>query len=115
VADEDPGVLGNLPRSRPGRRSDKRGDGAAPRAAAKKSTGSPAKAGDTGAARRAPASSAKVSAGGREAPRRPAPKGRQAPAQAGSDPVAGAVKLAGELAGLPFKVAGEVLKRLPRR
>jgi hypothetical protein len=92
---DDPGVLGNLPRSRPGRRSDKRGG-------------------------RKPASAS--TAQGKPKAKRPAAKaggtaGRQrTQAEAQSvDPVTEAIRLAGQAAALPFKVAGEVIKRLPRR
>jgi len=76
MADDD-GVLGNLPRTRPGQRSQKRG----PRMAA----GAPA-------------------------------PGRQAAPQesSGGDPLSGAARAAGQLAGAALGAAGAVLRRLPR-
>ena len=93
---DDPSVLGNLPRSRPGRRSDKRAG--AKSAAAKRS-----------AASKSPRAKAKPAA------RKPrATEGARASAQS-SDPVTGAIRLAGQVAGVGVKVAGEVLKRFPGR
>jgi hypothetical protein len=87
---DDGGVLGNLPRSRPGHRSDKRTE----KTAAK-------------AAERAERSGAKVAAPAAEAK-----------APAGGDPVGGAVRTVAGVAGLGARVAGgvarEVLRRLPR-
>jgi hypothetical protein len=112
-------VLGNLPHSRPGRRSEKRGAGrpaAAAGAAAEK-----AEAADSAAA--------KTPRAGRAArPRKPAaarPKrGRRAPPAApppeprSRGPVEDAVQLAGRIAGTGLRVVGgitkEVLRRLPR-
>jgi len=97
---DDPSVLGNLPRSRPGRRSDKR-TGAKPAA-----KGKPApKASRTATTKRA-ASKPRAQA-------RPAAAARQSPQS--SDPLSGAVRFAGQVAGAGFKVAGEVLKRFPGR
>ena len=94
---DDPGVLGNLPRSRPGRRSDKRGG---------RKPASPGSAQGKPTAKRPAAK-----AGGAAA--RPRQR-TQAEAQS-VDPVTEAIRLAGQAAALPFKVAGEVIKRLPRR
>jgi len=102
---DDPGVLGNLPRSRPGRRSDKRAAGK-PSGGAKPKSGQPAAKPRASAARGKRAATAQRSQ--RPAPR-PQPKGA-----GGGDPVTGAIRLAGQAASLPFKVAGEVIKRLPR-
>ena len=137
MSPDDPGVMGNLPRSRPGRRSSKRDstrtakDGAAEPTAAKASASSKPKAakttsakstsarrpakrtsagsGATGASRpraRAAASSAQAKPAA-EQQRRPAPRG-------GTDPVTGAVMLAGKVVDTGLKVAGGILKRLPK-
>jgi hypothetical protein len=110
---DDPSVLGNLPRSRPGRRSSKR-DGAKaapkPRATATKPAGAKPKPKRAASAKpRGRAGSAPARA--RSVAKEPPPT-RQ-PARA-ADPVSGAIRLAGQVAGAGFKVAGEVLKRLPR-
>lgn len=97
---DDPSVLGNLPRSRPGRRSDKRGGA---KAAARPTTTPKPKPKRSGAA--------KPRAQARSAATQPPPT--QSPATP-TDPVTGAIRLAGQVAGVGFKVAGEVLKRLPR-
>lgn len=99
---DDPSVLGNLPRSRPGRRSDKR-TGAKPAAATKTAASEPARA------------KAKAKPAARK-PQAAAPRAER-PRAGGSaaDPVTGAIRLAGQVAGAGFKVAGEVLKRFPGR
>jgi hypothetical protein len=104
---DDPGVMGNLPRSRPGRRSEKRTGGG------KSSTG-PAKS----AAPRAGAKSAKRASGSpaRPAAARTAPArdSRQDAAKRGPDPVGDAVRVAAKVAGAGLGLAANVLKRLPR-
>ena len=103
---DDPGVLGNLPRSRPGTRSSKRATGAG--APAKK----PSAARSSATARKSP---------GAAKPRKPAttprartstpPPRRQQPQPA--DPVTQAVRLAGKVAETGVKTAVGILKRLP--
>jgi len=124
VAD-DPGVMGNLPRSRPGRRSEKRSTGASGRGR------KPAGAGSTPArTAAAPSSSGEGGAPARPAPaprsaRKPstgrgsttAARAERAAARAGAggpDPVGDALKVAGKLAGAGLGIAAEVLRRLPR-
>jgi hypothetical protein len=131
---DDPGVMGNLPRARPGRRSEKRGGAGAAKA------GGRSKAGGTkaGASRSgAKASAAKGRAGtakargsrsgaaskprarsGSAASPRSRPKTAEPAARSGQssfDPVGDAVRVAGKVAGAGLKVAGGVLKRLPGR
>jgi hypothetical protein len=94
---DDQGVLGNLPRSRPGQRSEKR----APRGErAAKSTTLPK-----------PAAGPRRAAGSAAGERRPSPP-------AGSDPVRGAIRGVAGIALTGAKVATgvtrEVLRRLPR-
>jgi hypothetical protein len=99
--DEDSGVLGNLPRSRPGTRSQKRD--------------APARAARSAEQRSAPAARPSAQA-------RPRPKARPKPAPApeppSSDPVGGAVRTAAKVAGGGLKLANgltrEVLRRLPK-
>jgi hypothetical protein len=90
---DDGGVLGNLPRSRPGQRSEKR----------------------TGANAAKPAS--------RPKPRKPAPPKAAPPPpspahEPSADPVGGAIRTAAGVAGIGARVAGgmarEVLRRIPR-
>ena len=92
-------VLGNLPRSRPGRRSDKRPSAAAERAAEE-------------AERRG--SAARGAPGATGAP----PAAEPAPDSGGSDPVGGALRFAGRAAEAGLQLAGgisrEILRRIPR-
>lgn len=91
-ADEDgDGVLGNLPRSRPGRRSERR---AATRARQ-------AQAG------RRPTAARETASGRRASPTTPAEPGD-------GGPLDEAARLAGRAARLGLGIAGGVLKRLPR-
>jgi|SRR5829696_501482 len=85
-------VLGRLPRSRPGRRSDKRGVRADPAASPRARQGATAAAGSSG--ERGPA---------------PAPGGSGA-----LGPIGAAAHLTGRAARLGLDIAGGVLKRLPR-
>ncbi len=102
---DEPGVLGNLPRERPGRRSEKRAAGGPP-------PDRSGRASKTGAARpkrtASPRSAAAAKRGTGRAPR-PTPPARQ------TDPLTGALKLAGKVAGVGLKTAGGVLRRLPGR
>jgi hypothetical protein len=92
---DQPGVLGNLPRSRPGQRSEKR---AAPRAAVAATAAKPA------SRTRKPASAA---------PRREQPVPE--PAATSPDPLTAAFHLAGKVAEVGLKTAGGILRRLPGR
>ena len=113
----DGGVLGNLPHSRPGRRSEKRGAGrpaAAAGAAAEKAEAADSAAAKTPGRARRPAAQAR---GG--APEANAGAARRTPPEPRSrGPVEDAVQLAGRIAGTGVRVAGgitkEVLRRLPR-
>jgi hypothetical protein len=121
MSDENDGILGNLPRSRPGVRSDKR-------ASAAKAGGAGGASGSPPAPKPKPATKpkAKKAAAKSKAPRKPAtppppppqPEREPAPAERSADPVGMAIK-AGEavaLTGIKVagKVAGEVWRRLPR-
>lgn len=102
MTDEEPGLLGNLPRSRPGTRSDKRGK--------------------VGGSKPAPKRSKKPAAGAKKPPapeRAPAPKPRPEPVASKSvppspSPLQSAVKVAGAGLRVAEGVTREVLKRLPR-
>lgn len=140
---DDPGVMGNLPRSRPGRRSSKRGgatggSGSTPDTEVTASSAKPKPPGGTSAAGRTkakkpaatrtagkkttaagsrPASvaGARARVGQREAAPAEQPAARREQATHGStDPVTGAVLLAGKVVEGGLKVAGGILKRLPR-
>ncbi len=125
MAEED-GVLGNLPRSRPGRRSEKRGAGrpaGAAEAAAEKAEQEDAPTAETasGSGRtgraRAKAAPRRSGAQPRQERRQPEDPPREAPSS-GGDPITGAMRAAGKVAGTGVQVAGavakEVLRRLPR-
>lgn len=115
---DDPGVLGNLPRSRPGRRSDKRSSASSAR------TQSTSAKPSTKARASATSQRAKRSTGGRAASRsQPAAKTsapstraeeqRAAQSSGGSDPISSAVRLAGKVAETGVKTAVGIIKRLP--
>jgi histone H1/5 len=146
---DEPGVLGNLPRSRPGHRSDKRGVGV--RAAAAATAADAAKVADrkpaaarAKPARRKPATTARPKAKATAQPKarpKPAAKPRaragdkpatapraaaeprrerpqlaaETAAPTPSDPLTGAVRLAGKVAEAGLKTAGSLLRRLPGR
>jgi hypothetical protein len=106
---DDPSVLGSLPRSRPGRRSAKRdGAKAAAKAGGTKPKPKPKRAASAKPRGRAGSAPARARSVAKE------PPPTRHPASGPSDPVTGAIRLAGQVAGAGFKVAGEVLKRLPR-
>jgi hypothetical protein len=133
---DDEGVLGNLPHSRPGKRSAKRDSGGGPakaagRAAAKaEAGGKPAAkapraskprarakpaAGTKAGAGAKPASTAKPGAGPDAGRRQPADPPRPQPS---ADAVAGVVRTAATVAATGVRVASavtqEILRRLPR-
>jgi hypothetical protein len=117
MTEENDSVLGNLPRSRPGVRSDKRASG-------RRAGGAGGPAGSPPAPKAKPSTKPKVSAASKPGARaaKPRPAARKAPppppARSGTDPVGLAVKTAGSVAETGLKVAsrvaGEVLRRLPR-
>ena len=119
---EEPGLLGNLPRSRPGTRSDKRGDAAGSKAAPKRSK--PAKPGvkNSAAAKKKPAAAGAKKAAPKKPPApksQPAPKPRPEPVASKSvppspSPLESAVKVAGAGLKVAEGVTREVLRRLPR-
>jgi hypothetical protein len=109
VNENPDGILGNLPRSRPGVRSEKRaGGGSAPK---------PAAATAKAAAPKPRAAKPRVTG---PVPPKAAPAPPAPPPQppSGRDPLEQAVHLAGEVAETSLKVfakvAGGVLRRLPR-
>jgi len=113
---DDPGLLGNLPRSRPGTRSDKRASGVAAEPGSAKPKPRPkAKAGP--ATKAGPAAKARPKAKPR--PKVANPKPRPTPERHMGDPVSEALKAAGRLAGAGARTANgvtrEILRRLPRR
>ena len=115
-ADRDEGVLGKLPRSRPGQRSDKRGgrSGAAPAGSASGALARGARAGAAARPRGAPVSGSGPAPASPTARATDRPSGAP-PKEGGSlGPIGGAANLAGRAARLGLDVAGDVLKRLPR-
>ncbi len=125
---EEPGLLGNLPRSRPGTRSDKRADGSGSKPAPKRSQAAKPGVKDTAAkAKKAPAKPRKASAASKKAPaakraaatERPAARDRPTPVASKSvppspSPLESAVKVAGAGLRVAEGVTRGVLKRLPR-
>jgi hypothetical protein len=125
--DEEGGVLGNLPRSRPGRRSDKREAGGAGEAGTAGGEAGTAKASGKASARAARTSARAAESAERQSRKAARPAGQTArrpqpppprPAEGGPDPVGEAVRLATGIAGAGLRVANgltrEVLRRLPR-
>jgi hypothetical protein len=104
--------MGNLPRSRPGRRSEKRTGGGNPSSGPAKSAAPKAGA---ASAKKAPRSSARPAAA-RTAPARDSRKDAAAKdaAARGPDPIGDAVRVAAKVAGAGMGLAANVLKRLPR-
>jgi hypothetical protein len=104
---DDGGVLGNLPRSRPGARSEKRTEKTAAKAATR--------AERSGSKAAAPASGAKSQS--RSQPKRKSTAPPQPDPHAG-DPLGGAIRTVTGVAATGARVAGgvarEVLRRLPR-
>jgi len=107
---DDPGLLGNLPRSRPGTRSDKRASGAAAK---------PAGANPKPSTAKAPTAKPKPRPKAKPRPKVANPKPRPAPESQTGDPVSEVLKAAGRLAGAGARTANgvtrEILRRLPRR
>jgi hypothetical protein len=114
----DGGVLGNLPHSRPGRRSEKRDAGRPAEAAG--AAAEKAEAVDSAAAKTPrPKRAARPRTPAAARPKRPqAPPAPPPPEPRSRGPVEEAVHLAGRIAGTGVRVAGgvtkEVLRRLPR-
>src|SRR4051812_18598118 len=97
--DDEPGVLGNLPRSRPGHRSDKRGGTSARAKKAPTSRAAPKKRAS------APRSSARAT---------PRPRPQPQTQRSAPDPIGQAVQVAGKVAAVGVRTAAGILKRLPR-
>jgi hypothetical protein len=117
---DDGGVMGNLPRSRPGTRSAKRTSDSSPAAGTRKTQSSARKPAGSGrkpasGAARKPASAAarKPQQRRRTAPPRAA-EPRPAATPQSSDPFGEVVKLGVKVAGAGLGVAAGVLRRLPR-
>jgi hypothetical protein len=114
---DDPGVMGNLPRSRPGRRSDKRAAEVKPpkRASAKKTTA-------RGGAKSRPAAGSKPRA--RARPKTTARSREKAPRTAvteerveerqGQDPITAALRAGMAVGDAGVKVLAKLVQRLPR-
>jgi hypothetical protein len=114
---EQPGVLGNLPRSRPGQRSQKRAGARATKSGASGSGSSPAK--PRPAAKRA-ATSARKRTATRKPPapsatrrKRPAPEPEAT--SSAPDLITVPFRVAGKVAEVGLKTAGGILRRFPGR
>jgi hypothetical protein len=108
---DQPGVLGNLPRSRPGQRSDKRGGATrATAAAGAKPTvrARPAPKRAASKARKPPSTARKPRAAPRE-------RAEPQPAPTPADPITLAFRTAGKVAEVGLKTASGILRRLPGR
>ncbi len=99
---EEPGLLGNLPRSRPGTRSEKRSGKTGSKPAPKRSQAAKPGVKSTAAAKAR-----------KPAPRKPAAKPPD-PEPSAPNPVEAAVKVAGAGLRVAEGVTREVLRRLPR-
>jgi hypothetical protein len=120
---DDPGVMGNLPRSRPGRRSEKRasgGSGSGGSAKPRKPAAAKASAGSAGAKPRAQSKPRAQAA----KPRAQAKPREQAPPTAvrderveerqGQDPITAALRAGMTVADTGVKVLSKIVQRLPR-
>lgn len=108
--------MGNLPRSRPGRRSDKRASGSGAKARPKsagQAKGAGGQAKGTAARSQAPRAKTAASRTGSARPARERSKPAQQPAR-GPDPLGDAVRVATKVAGAGIGVAAGILRRLPR-
>jgi hypothetical protein len=117
---DEPGVLGNLPRSRPGHRSEKRGGGVRAAAAATAADAAKVAGRKPAAARSKPAAKPRRKPAAASRPKAEPPRKRPQPvaetaAPTASDPLTGAVRLAGKVAEAGLKTAGSLLRRLPGR
>jgi hypothetical protein len=131
MADEEPGLLGNLPRSRPGTRSGKRDSTGSQPAPEREQAAKPGKVG--GASAKKPTGSVKSTAPAKQAPTRPkaarnapsrppTPSGKSIPVGVADDkpkrsskgPLHQAAKAAGTGLRVAEGVTREVLRRLPR-
>jgi hypothetical protein len=116
---DQPGVLGNLPRSRPGQRSQKRSGSRATTAAKPAAPRSGAATKRKAAAARKRAAARKPSPARRRATtstaRTPAaePAPTDEPAPTSADPLTTAFHVAGKVAELGLKTAGGIIRRLP--
>ena len=137
---DDPGVMGNLPRSRPGRRSEKRGDGTSARAkpagSAKAATGgsrakaSGAKASGSARAKSSGTTRAKTSGSAKAKPRssgrssqaakprdtapRTAVRDERVEERQGQDPITAALRAGMAVGDAGVKVLSKIVQRLPR-
>ena len=114
MTDDDSGILGNLPRSRPGTRSDKRGGGQKPVTPAATSTN------PSGAQKSRPKATAMPAAKPTPKPSTPTPEPPQPQAgPQGIDPVGDVIRAGEALARSGLRVgsaiAGEALRRLSGR
>jgi hypothetical protein len=116
--DEEPGLLGNLPRSRPGTRSDKRQGPSGSKPKPKRSQAAKPGVKSTRAAKpRKPAPTKPKPAARKPAPTAATPPPAEpspTPAPSASNPLESAVKVAGAGLRVAEGVTREVLKRLPR-
>lgn len=134
MADEEPGLLGNLPRSRPGTRSGKRDSAGSQPAPERKQAAKPGRGGRPPAAKATGSQKSKAPAkkgptpekAARNAPSRPptpSGKGKSVPVGVAEDtsrssasrgPLHQAAKVAGTGLRVAEGVTREVLRRLPR-
>ena len=119
MPDEEPGLLGNLPRSRPGTRSDKRTAGSKP-AARRSQAAKPGVKRSASAKAAAPKRAGAAQRTGSVQSSRPAKTGPATPdpaapgRESGSGPLRSAAKVAGTGLRVAEGVTREVLRRLPR-
>ena len=128
MSPEEPGLLGNLPRSRPGTRSDKRKATGGSKPAPKRSQAAKPGVKETTAAKKPKAAAAKPKAAAKKpkpaakkppvASKPPPPSPQTEPPSESRPPSPGALESAVKVAGAGLRVAEgvtrEVLRRLPR-
>jgi hypothetical protein len=106
---DDPGVMGNLPRSRPGRRSEKRAGGAKGPAKSTTSKSSGPKATSKRSAAKAPR--ARPSA---ERAPRTSVREERVEAPQGHDPITAALRVGMTIGDAGLKAVAKLVERLPR-
>jgi hypothetical protein len=104
---DEPDVMSNLPRSRPGRRSEKRTGSRSGKGGSKRT-----RVDGSGAGTGKPAARAQASR--RQAVRSAAAGSSPPEAGRGNDPLADAVRIATRIAGTSLGLAAGIVRRLPR-
>jgi len=110
---DDPGVMGNLPRSRPGRRSEKRAGGAKGPAKKPRKSATASKSTRATAKRPAAAKAPRARPSAERAPRTSVREERVEAPQ-GQDPITAALRVGMTIGDAGLKAVAKLVERLPR-